>query len=156
MTKKEQKLFSLLNEEWNKLTLAMNGLQQSLEKCQKIGIKSDYSSEEIDAFDALSSKFARNSDILFQKIFKTITELSGETAPTFLDKIHLLQKMNIIQDIDTTKEIREFRNQIVHEYFVDQIISLYPELLDYSQKLINIFHQTEQFLLQKNWINQHH
>lgn len=154
MTLKEKKLLNLLNDEWHKLKIAMNEFEKSLNKCIKIGIKNDYTFEETEAFDALSTKFARNSDILFQKIFKTIIELSGEKAATFLDKVQLLEKMNVIENIDILKEIREFRNQIVHEYFIEQIISLYPDLIDYSKKLIDTFHQTEKFLLQKNWINQ--
>lgn len=152
MNEKEKILIELLNEEWNKLKIAMQVLQMSINRCNKIGIKDVYTFEEMESFDALSSKFARNSDILFQKIFKNILLLLGENAFTFIDRVNLLSKLNIIEDTDKVKALRDFRNQIVHEYFIEQIITLYPQLIDYSKELIHLFNNTEQYLLQKNWI----
>jgi hypothetical protein len=49
-----------------------------IEKCDAIGFRHIYTFDERDALDALASKFARNSDILFQKIFKIIIYLTKE------------------------------------------------------------------------------
>jgi predicted nuclease with TOPRIM domain len=155
MTKKEEKILNLLNNEWNKLKTAMEGLEKSIEKCEKIGIKESYSFDEIEAFDSLNSKLARNSDILFQRIFRTIIFLLGENAVTFKDRINLLEKLSIFENTEPIYSIREFRNQIIHEYFIDQIIYLYPKSIELSKQLLKIFQETETYLKNKNWINQH-
>jgi hypothetical protein len=155
MTKKEEKILNLLNTEWNKLKIAMEGLEKSIEKCEKIGIKESYSFDEMEAFDSLNSKLARNSDILFQRIFRSIIFLLGENALTFKDRINLLEKLNIFENTEPIYSIREFRNQIVHEYFIDQIIYLYPKSIELSKLLLKIFQETETYLKNKNWINQH-
>jgi len=155
MTKKEEKILNLLNTEWNKLKIAMEGLEKSIEKCEKIGIKESYSFDEMEAFDALCIKIARNTDILFKKIHKSIILLLGERTNSFLDSVNFLIKNNVYQNEDIVKEIREFRHQIVHEYFIDQIIYLYPKSIELSKKLLKIFQETETYLKNKNWINQH-
>lgn len=153
MTLKDKQIILLLNDEWEKLSKAMDNFYASLKKCEHIGIKEIYTLDETDAFDALSSKFARNSDILFQKIFKSIAALLKESAPSFMDRIYLMEKLNIISNAEMAAEIREFRNQIAHEYFMDQIVSIYPKLLKYSNELNKIYKETELFLKHKNWIN---
>jgi len=155
MTQNDEKLLRILNDNWRKLEKAMRGLKYSIEKCDAIGFRHIYTFDERDAFDALASKFAkfaRSSDILFQKIFKTIIYLTKEDAPSFIDKVNLLSKINLLQNPDDALIIREFRNQIVHEYFDEDIIILYPKLLDYSKKLVKLFEETKHFLIQKNWI----
>jgi hypothetical protein len=56
MTKeKEQALLSLIQSEWDSLIAALTTLQLSVEKCKSIGIKAQYSFEELESFDSLSS-----------------------------------------------------------------------------------------------------
>lgn len=153
MNKKEKILIELLNEEWNKLKIAMQGLQMPINKCNKIGIKDVYTFEKMESFDSLSSKFSRNLNILIQKIFKNMLLLMGENAFTFIDRTNLLSKLNIIEDTDKEEALRDFRNQIIHEYFAEQITTLYPQLIDYSKEQMHLFNNTEKYLLQRNWKN---
>jgi len=152
MTQNDEKLLRILNDNWRKLEKAMQGLEYFIEKCDAIGFKHIYTFDERDAFDALASKFARNSDILFKRYSKLIIYLTKEDAPSFIDKVNLLSRINLLQNPDDALIIREFRNQIVHEYFDEDIIILYPKLLDYSKKLVKLFEETKHFLIQKNWI----
>lgn len=153
MIEKDKKILEILNEDWLKLEVAISGMKQSLQRCEKIGIKSSYSFEEMKVFDSLSSKLSRNSNILFQKIFKSIIILSRERTPTsFIDKINLLAKMNVIQNPEMAIAVRDYRNQIVHEYFIDQIINLYPQHIYYTHQFILLHEDTQHFLISKNWI----
>ena len=88
----------------------------------------------------------------FKRYSKLIIYLTKEDAPSFIDKVNLLSRINLLQNPDDALIIREFRNQIVHEYFDEDIIILYPKLLDYSKKLVKLFEETKHFLIQKNWI----
>jgi len=39
--------------------------------CRGIGIKENYTGDEFDAFETLTARFARSSDMLIQKIFRS-------------------------------------------------------------------------------------
>ena len=65
-------IINLLAEELGILKEAANVLDYSYKKCSKIEIKKTYTEEELESFDSLTSRFARLSDLLIQKIFKMI------------------------------------------------------------------------------------
>jgi len=52
-----------LTEDLNRLDRSVEMLKYSLQQCWKIGIKEDYSLEELDRFESLTSRFVRTSDI---------------------------------------------------------------------------------------------
>jgi hypothetical protein len=45
-------------------------LRRSLKRCQKAAGKSELSAADLDAFEALTSRFARLSDMILQKLFR--------------------------------------------------------------------------------------
>jgi len=59
-----------LNEDFARLGMAVKMLRYSLQRCKEIGVKKDYSLEELDRFESLTSRFARTSDIYTQKLMK--------------------------------------------------------------------------------------
>jgi hypothetical protein len=68
----------LFAKELKLLDEAAKILAYSYEACRKIGIKESYALEELDKFEALTSRFARTSDILIQRIFRLIDVLELE------------------------------------------------------------------------------
>jgi len=58
-----------LIEDFSRLDRAVHILKYSLQQCKKIGVKADYSLEELDRFENLTSRFARTSDIYTQIVF---------------------------------------------------------------------------------------
>ena len=52
-----------LTEDLNRLDRSVEMLKYSLQQCWKIGIKEDYSLEELDRFESLTSRFVSTSDI---------------------------------------------------------------------------------------------
>jgi len=113
------------------------GFEYSIGKCNFIGIKDDYSFEELDAFEALAARFARISDILTQKLLTLIFIIIKETPLTTIDKINLAEKYGIIKSADDFLAIRELRNEISHEYKSSDILSLLQEILKMSNILLN-------------------
>ena len=57
---------------------AMAWLKRSYGICEQIGFKDDYSDEEFDAFETLTSRYARISDILIHKVFRAIDTVELE------------------------------------------------------------------------------
>lgn len=132
---------------------AMDGLEKSFIHCTKIGVKDQYLFEETEAFDALIIKLTRNTDVFFQQILKGFFKLKGEDNLFFIDRLNLLEKMEIIDDTEKLIELKSFRNQAVHEYSHLQFQLLYQEawqltpILQQSAKsFFNYLHESK-FLL---------
>lgn len=125
MTQDEKELLRL---ELNLLKDANKTLIYSYDSCSKIGIKENYTYEELDKFEALTSRFARVSDILIQKIFRLIDIIELELPGTVIDRINRMEKRGAL-DADKFKEIRRLRNEIAHEYIPTAIENIFKDVL---------------------------
>jgi hypothetical protein len=139
------KKFLLLQDELKLMNGAASVLEYSYKKCKRTRTKKRYTIEEQDTFENLTSRFARLSDIIIQRIFKTIHSLDLDDINTVRDSINLAEKKNLIKSAKEMIEIRELRNSIVHEYIPDVIRAIYiktkkitPSLLE-NVRLINSY-----------------
>lgn len=87
----------ILNDHARSLTDALKWLNRSLEICKKYNIE-DLSPEGMDAFEGLTSRFARVCDLLFNKLFRTIFYLEQGEAGTWLDVLLFMEKETIINN----------------------------------------------------------
>ena len=136
--KKRTLLLAQLTENLVLLEKSMTALDYSCEKCNAIGEKEEYDLEEQESFEALTSRFARTSDILTQKVFKTLFILLQENIKTIIDAANFLEKLEIIDEADDLLNIREIRNQIAHEYVDSDIKALFFDVLRYVPELKKI------------------
>lgn len=134
MTENEKKL---LLKELKSLDQATKILSETLSQCEKIGLKTEYSFLELALLEALTSRFARLSDILIRKIFRFIHHLDYEPQETIRDTINRAEKIGLIENTIVFTKIRETRNAIAHEYLMEDLSLLYknvfintPQLLD--------------------------
>ncbi len=151
MTQHEELLLKLLQTEWQLLDASVETLLHSVEKCKFIGIKSEYSFEEQESFDSLTSKFNRTSDLFTQKILRTIWILLHEPFAPFIDRMNLCEKTGILRSADQMIGIRDMRNQIAHEYIPEALRELVPEVIELTQQLVENIHCTLEFLEKRNW-----
>ena len=142
----------LLTEEISLLEKAIQTLKLSVKKCSVIHQKNDYSFEDLESFDSLTSKFSRASDLYTHKIIRTIWILLHEPFVPFIDMLNQAEKLNIIYSADQLFEIRDLRNQITHEYLPDAITELVPDVLEYAKLLGKNFNTTKQFINNRKWI----
>ncbi|OGW74367.1 MAG: hypothetical protein A3J72_07760, partial [Nitrospirae bacterium RIFCSPHIGHO2_02_FULL_40_19] len=137
-----------LKENFIRLDMAVKMLKYSLQRCKKIGIKTDYSLEELDRFESLASRFARTSDIYTQKVMKGIILILREEANTFIDRANLFEKLGI-SSAEDLKLIRDLRNEISHEYRADDITAIFEAVIKYSEKLIGLIGKSKVFITRK-------
>ena len=140
-----------LKEDLNRLDRSVEMLKYSSQQCRKIEIKEDYSLEELDRFESLTSRFARTSDIYTQKVMKGIILVLREEANTFIDRANLFEKIEIANAEDL-KLIRDLRNEISHEYKVDNIAEIFEAVMEYCDKLIEVIDKTKVFVSAKNLV----
>ena len=151
MTHIDQDLLSELHRDINDLVHAAESLTLSYEKCKNIGVKDHYSFEEEESFDSLSSKFARTSDIFTQKVLKTIFLLLRENPKSFIDKVNLAEKLEIISSAEKLILIRDLRNEIVHEYVASELSRIYEEVLGQYSSLIDAVVTTKKNVQERGW-----
>ncbi|HAH23829.1 MAG TPA: hypothetical protein DCL77_08740 [Prolixibacteraceae bacterium] len=149
----DQLLMELLKTEWQLLDASLQTLLQSVEKCTLIGSKPQYSFEEQESFDSLTSKFNRTSDLFTQKIIRTAWMLLHEPFVPFIDLMNTCEKIKLIRDADQMIGIRDMRNQISHEYIPEALRDLVPEVIEFTKQLTENINCCYDFLTQRKWIN---
>jgi len=146
-------LIQLLQTEWMLLHSSKETLLKSVEKCRLIGAKSEYSFEEQESFDSLTSKFGRTSDLLTQKIIRTIWMLLHEPFAPYIDMMNICEKSGIVCSADQMIGIRDTRNQIAHEYIPEALRDLVPEVIELTQQLDENINCCRKFLEGRKWID---
>jgi hypothetical protein len=102
--------------------------------------------EEFLYLELLTSRFAKLHDFMGAKLFTLFLESQGELADemTFLDKIHKLEKLNIIEKADDWMKMRQVRNHLSHEYphqpqvtaeYLNQAYGMVFQLIDCLDKI---------------------
>ena len=72
--------------------------------------------EDVAILDMLTSRFGKLQDLIGSKIFPLILDILGENDLSFKDKLHKLEKLKIIKDAEWWMQVREVRNQLIHDY----------------------------------------
>lgn len=127
---------SVLKANREVLDQALPSFRRSLEKCRSLYLNGPRTFEVEESLDALTSKFARVSDIFTQKVLKSLILLTREDAPTFVDRMNLCEKLGVISSAADLIEIRDLRNQIAHEYLSENLTEVYEDCMALSEKLL--------------------
>lgn len=112
-------------------------LQRSYEICEEIGIKEEYTFDEQDRFEALTSRFARTSDILIQKTFRLIDIIELENIGSIIDRLQRAEKRGLIASAEEFKQIRRLRINIAHQYTQLELTKMFYEVLNLCPILLD-------------------
>jgi uncharacterized protein YutE (UPF0331/DUF86 family) len=110
------KTLKLLEENLQLAREAAGHLSVSADRCKDFALQPPFTEENLIELEALTSRFSRLSDILIQKVFKTIERLDADTPGTVRDRILQAEKKGIISSAEAFTEIRDIRNTIAHDY----------------------------------------
>ena len=144
--KKIENLKKQLDFDLAYLNRSMEVLAYSLQKARKIGIKKAYVIEELDVYEALTSRFARTADILTQKIIKNLFMIMQEDAKTFIDRCNLSEKLHIVDNAQDLYNIRKLRNDIAHEYCISDISEIFHDVLEQTEVLLEISKRVQAYI----------
>ncbi len=145
-----KKNIELLQELLEIMEKARDILEYSYRICSDIATKNTYSNEELDKFEALTSRFARLSDILIQRVLRLIETLELESPGTVRDRLNRAEKWGIIDNAEDFFSIRELRNSIAHEYLPEAINQIYREVLKYTPNLFKTSENIKEYKKKKN------
>ena len=127
-------------------------LQQSSDKTHLLLRQSEFSFEELESIDSLTSKFSRTSDIYLQKVLRSIWMLLREDTVPLIDLLNRAEKLMIIVSAEELLQMRDIRNQIAHEYLPEAVPELASEVVVMTTLLQKNIQQTERFLRQRGWL----
>jgi uncharacterized protein YutE (UPF0331/DUF86 family) len=134
---REKLNIEILNESVEALTLSLQWLMQSVERCGSIVNKIDFTNpSDFEALEALTARFARTIDILTSKVYRGIDIVEMNKAKTFIAVIEYLEKTGVVTSFQQTKSLRELRNDIVHEYQQVDLNELFRSIYKSSHLLI--------------------
>ncbi len=131
------KLFAILEKDVMEMEKAADILRYSHNKCRQIDFMGGLDNDALESFEALTSRFARVSDMLIQKMFRTIDMVELENSGTVRDRINRAAKKKIIVNADTFIEIRIVRNEIAHEYQSETIYVIFEKVLQLTPHLLD-------------------
>lgn len=122
-------LREFLDKQIREMTDADAILRHSYNKCRAIGVRSDLDLDELEIFEALTARFARLSDLIVQKVLRTVSALELEDSGTVRDRIHRAEKWGLIKSAEDFIQIRMVRNEIAHEYQSETIFDIFERVL---------------------------
>ena len=142
----------LLLTHWDVLQRSLMSLQQSTNKTRQLLQQSEFSFEELESIESLTSKCSRTSDIYLRKVLRSIWMLLREDTVPLIDLLNRAEKLMIIVSAEELLQMRDIRNQIAHEYLPEAVPELASEVVVMTTLLQKNIGQTECFLSQRAWL----
>jgi hypothetical protein len=141
-----KELVSLLSEELVKAEKAEKRLQTSFGKAKVIfNEKQNYSDEQLEVLESLTSRFARLSDILIKKVFRLLEKLDLDDSKTVRDCLILAEKKDLISSYEKFFRIRELRNFTAHEYEDENLFAVLSEILELTPVLFDSLERVKKY-----------
>ena len=114
------------------LRQSMSWLEHSIALCSSIKDFSSLSQSDYDNLELVAARYARCTDLLFNKIFRGIYLIEMGSNPSMLDSLFYLSKKGIVTSVNDIRFLKELRNDIVHEYLLENLNELYENVYKYS------------------------
>ncbi len=146
-------LLELLSKELKLREDSTGILKYSYGNCQKIGIQKDYVIEDMDQFEAFTSRFARMSDMLIQKVFRLLDKIELDDEGTIRDRINRAEKKGLIESADIFIQIRIVRNDIAHEYHIETLKDIYKKVLELTPYLLDCAEKIRAYCKNRNYVS---
>ncbi|MBI4471960.1 MAG: hypothetical protein HY646_04780 [Acidobacteria bacterium] len=115
----------LLQEQMRLMDAAAEVLRESDERVGALlqpggdTIKRPLTVGEKESCEALTSRFARLCDFLFQRMFRSIDAIELQDEGSGIDRLNRMEKRGIIPSAHEWRSLRDLRNSIVHDYLIE-------------------------------------
>jgi len=120
------------------LDKSLHWLRRSFAICSEIGMKSEFTEEEYDAIETLTGRYARTSDLLIQKVFRSIDKVEFEESGSMLDVLNRAHKRGLFGSLEEIRTIKDLRNRIAHEYVKGDLEAIFVQVLEFSPRLFDL------------------
>ena len=134
----------VLKENLHSVNLSMNRLMYSFDICSKIGIKENYSDEEFMAFEAMTARYARTTDMLINKVLRSLDAVEYIDSGSVIDAAHNTEKRGIANSQDL-RNLKDLRNSIAHEYVTENIVRFFGKVLEFTPQLKGVIESLNEY-----------
>jgi hypothetical protein len=128
----------LLRNELDNLDKAAAYLAASIERSSGLAGRSDLGAEQLERLESMASRFARLSDLLVQRIMRSVDDLELTPEGSLLDRIQRAEKRGWVQNAHDLVRIRELRNLVAHEYAADRMAEIYTGIARLAPSLLAV------------------
>ncbi len=128
------------------LKKAVGLLKASIKKFKPYKPRKIYTPDELEYYDSLSFRFEKGTELTIS-FFKGLEFfVYGKASDTLRDRLLIMQKLNITDDINFWIEARGLRNKIAHTYITEELKDLYNEILKKSKAIFKTLERIEEYL----------
>lgn len=138
-----------LRETWQTCQSAAAWLNRSYDKSPDPPYRS-VKPEGWDHLEALAGRFARLTDLIIHKLLRALDRYEFEETGSLLDSANRAVKRGFIDSVDTLRDLKDIRNEIVHEYAVDDLSALYQEIYTNVPGLLELLKRIGEYLAEKH------
>ncbi|PCI61279.1 MAG: hypothetical protein COB35_06775 [Gammaproteobacteria bacterium] len=117
---------------------ALKWLERSHTQCQLINLKSKLSDDDFDKLENLTSRFARVTDLLINKMYRAIDLVEFKQPGSLIDTINNAEKKQLIDSVEQARTLKDIRNEIAHEYILEDQLAMFNEVLEQTSQLITL------------------
>jgi uncharacterized protein YutE (UPF0331/DUF86 family) len=135
----------VLQDNIKKLNLSAEWVRQSYEQAKEIKKESNYNPVEFEKLEVLASRYARTTDMLVSKVLRSIDTFESEDIGTIIDIMNRAEKRRIVESAEMLHTIKDLRNNIVHEYQIDEIAKFFGDIIKYSPVLLEIIKNVNEY-----------
>jgi len=113
-------------------------LDYSYQQLKATSNTENLSIEQFNQFENLCSRYARTIDFLVRKYFRCLDDVEFENQGTLIDVVNNAHKRGLFLEIEVIRQIKDIRNEIVHEYLDDALQSVFSDVLKTTPDLLAI------------------
>lgn len=138
-----------LMETWRNCQQAVQWLERSYKNSPSPPYE-DVEADDWDQLEALSGRFGRLTDIVLHKLFRAMDRYEFEETGSLLDSSNRAVKRGLIESVDALRDLKDLRNEIVHEYAVEDLNGLYDDIYRATPGLLNLVKRVAEYLVAKH------
>ena len=120
-------------------------LDYSYQQLKATSNTENLSIEQFNQFENLCSRYARTIDFLVRKYFRCLDDVEFENQGTLIDVVNNAHKRGLFLEIEVIRQIKDIRNEIVHEYLDDALQSIFSDVLKTAPDLLAIGRNSLQY-----------
>ena len=136
---------AVLKENLEGMRKSVHWLERSYKICFRMGVQETYTEEQFDAWENLVSRYARAIDVITNRVFRSIDSMELEESGTMIDVVNRAEKRGIITAVDRLRDLKDIRNDIVHQYDTDDLRSLFRATLEAAPEVFAMVGKVEQY-----------
>jgi hypothetical protein len=135
----------VLKRNLESLTSSIEWLRRSYDICKSIEARDSYTAEEFDRFENLTSRYARTTDLLIGKVFRSIDRVELMNSGSIIDAANGAERRGIVDSVSDLRDLKDLRNEIAHEYETEDIRTLFTQVLESASRLFEIADKTAKY-----------